>query len=163
MAIDCHKTCKLLWCKFIPVLLAFYQFLWPFLLESCTPGQGSTSRYIQQCTIACLSMLQYIADVLPWIMSWCSLLTTGNVKHVLVAVYTSTYAYVLVHAEPWQWHGLPVTCTSTYWYVLVCTGMYCYVQVWNMASCQEGRQYYTQGCGAILSSPRGMFWYTSTY
>ncbi len=48
-----------------------------------------------------------------------------------------------------------------YWYVLVCTSlsMYWYVQVWNMASCQEGRQYYTQGCGAILSSPRGMLNY----
>ncbi len=47
-----------------------------------------------------------------------------------------------------------------YWYVLVCTDLYWYVQVWNVASCQEGRQYC---CGAILSSPRGMFWYTGTY
>ncbi len=55
-------------------------------------------------------------------------------------------------------------CTNTY-YVLVCTTMYWYVlsdwyvQVWNMASCQEGRQYCTKGCLAILSSPRRMLWY----
>ncbi len=47
-------------------------------------------------------------------MSWSSLLTMCNMKHVPVC--TSTYQYVPVHTE--QWNDI----NSIYWYVLVHTG-----------------------------------------
>ncbi len=74
-------------------LCTFYGRLWPFLLESCTPGQGCTSWYIPQCTIACFSMLQYIAACTP----------------LYHAVVLSTC------------HGRCEACTCLYWYALVCT------------------------------------------
>ncbi len=102
--------------------------LWPFLLESCTPGQGGTSQYIPICTTAWLSMLYYIAGctclnhvMAPSAYNWLCEACSG--LYQVVRICTGTYWTVTVTWTASDIYQYLLICTSMYWYVLLCTSM----------------------------------------
>ncbi len=101
------------WCPYIP----FYHHdgcLWPFFLESDTPGQGSTRLFKAGCTISWLLMIWYIAACTP--LNHVMEQSIYHVQYEACTSMSSMYQYVSIHTERWN------DINSIYWYVLVHTG-----------------------------------------
>ena len=133
ISIYSHKTSMNL---YILVHTSSTDVLWMILLESYTPGQGGSRRYLPGCTIAC-----FPSSVHHGIYSLVSH-ATRRYTQVYAWMYYSMFACYSTswHILPVAWHGAIPVCTSMYLYVQDMNGMYWYVLVctcsyWNKHVC----------------------------
>ena len=123
-----HKIWTFNW--FVQVHTCFMAILWPFFLESYTPGQVSTLKYVLVCTWYVPRSVQGSTrikenGVLKYVLS-CTLseICSSTYHHKLLLNCTiqisfsySTYRYILVHVAV-------SVCMCLYQYVPVCACMY---------------------------------------
>ncbi len=133
-----HKICTFNW--FVQAHThgdtCFMAVLWPFFLESYTPGQVSALKYVLVCTWYAPWSVQGSTiikenGVFKYVLS-CTLsaICSSTYRNKLSLNFTiqisfsySTYWYILVHTCMYQYVPVSV-CICLYQYVPVCTCMY---------------------------------------
>jgi hypothetical protein len=90
-----------------------------FLLESYTPGQGCTTRYLPGCTIACFSTKVHhgMYSLVAWHGAFQFHRVISN-TYQYVLIYTGMYLYILGYKRTFR------VCTSTEHYILIHAGMH---------------------------------------